>query len=147
MKVILVEDVPRLGAKGDVVKVKDGHARNYLIPSGKALLANAGNLARLTDTMKLEEMRDRKDRRAAERVAERLAGVSCTIRVQADEADKLYGSVGQREIAQSLEDQGLELEVHAVQLDEPIKMLGVYPVTIELYKGVTAEIRVWVVRE
>lgn len=147
MKVILTEDIPRLGAKGELVTIKDGYGRNYLIPSGKALLATPANLARLENRMKKEEAAVRRDRAAAERLAERLSGVSCTIRVQADEGDKLYGSVGPRDIAQVLTDQGIEVEPAHVLMDEHIKMLGVYPVEIELFKDVHGEVKVWVIRE
>lgn len=147
MKVILTEDVPRLGAQGDVIGVKDGYARNYLIPSGKALPATPGNLAKLKDRMRLEEARVRKDRRAAEHLALRLAGTSCTIRVQADENDKLYGSVHERDIARALEEQGVEVDPNRIVLTEPIKLLGVYPVKVHLFTDVDAEIKVWVIRE
>ena len=83
----------------------------------------------------------------AEHAAQRLNGVSCTVRVQADESDKLYGSVGPRDIARALEDQGVEVEPHSIVMEEPLKMLGVYPVKIELFKDVEAEIRVWIIRE
>lgn len=147
MKVILTEDVPRLGARGDVVTVKDGYGRNFLIPSGKALPATAGALAQLEIKVKLDEARVKKDRRAAEQMAEKLSGVSCTVRVQADEGDKLYGSVHERDIAQALDEQGIETDQHNIILTEPIKMLGVYPVKIRLFSDVEAEIKVWVIRE
>jgi large subunit ribosomal protein L9 len=147
MKVILLEDIHRLGSKGDVVKVKDGYGRNYLIPSGKALPATDGALAQLKIKVQLDESRVRKDKRAAEQMAERLSGVSCTVRVQADEGDKLYGSVGERDIAAALDEQGYETDPNNVILDEHIKMLGVYPVKIRLFKDVEAEIKVWVIRE
>jgi len=147
MKVILTEDIPRLGAKGELVNIKDGYGRNYLIPSGKALLATAANLAHLETRMKKEEARVRKDKAEAERLAERLSGVSCTIRVQADEGDKLYGSVGPRDISQSLSDQGIEIDPQNILMDEHIKMLGVYPVEVELFKDVRGEIKVWIIRE
>lgn len=147
MKVILVEDVPRLGHRGEVVKVKDGYARNFLIPTGKALAATPGNLARLDDKVRLDEIRVKKDQRHAEQVAGSLSGVSCTVRVQADENDRLYGSVGPREVAAALEEQGIEVDPQRIMLDEHLKMLGVYPVRIELFKDVSAEIKVWVIRE
>jgi len=147
MKVILVEDVSRLGTRGEVVKVKDGYARNFLIPTGKALPATAGNLARLNDKVRIDEIRLRKDRRHAEQVAESLSGVSCTVRVQADENDRLYGSVGPREISSALEEHGIEVDPHKIMLDEHLKMLGVYPIRIELFGDVSAEIKVWVIRE
>jgi large subunit ribosomal protein L9 len=147
MKVILLEDVHRLGAKGDVVNVKDGYGRNYLLPSGKALPASDGALAQLKIKVQVDESRIRKDKRAAEQMAERLSGVSCTVRVQADEGDKLYGSVGERDIAVALEEQGYATDPANVIMDEHIKMLGVYPVRIRLFKDVEAEIKVWVIRE
>jgi large subunit ribosomal protein L9 len=147
MKLILTEDIPRLGSQGDLVTVKDGYGRNYLIPSGKALPATPGNLAKLDDRMRIEEARQRKDKRLAEEMAERLSSVSCTIRVQADEHDKLYGAVHERDIAQSLADQGVEIDPHSVVLEEPLKMLGVYPVKLRLFKDVQAEIKVWIIRE
>jgi len=147
MKVILTQDVPRLGHQGDVVNVKPGFGRNFLIPAGKALLATAGNLSQLKIRMRSEETRAMKDRRAAEELAGRLNTVSCTIRVQADEADKLYGAVHERDIVSALEDQGFAVDPHAVVLEEPLKMLGVYPVSIRLFADVKAEIKVWVIRE
>jgi large subunit ribosomal protein L9 len=147
MKVILVEDVPRLGSRGDVVTVKDGYARNYLIPSAKALPASDGALKQLAVKVRLDEARVKKDKRRAEEIAQRMTGVSCTIRVQADEGDKLYGSVGPRDIAHALEEQGYETDPGAIVMDEHIKMLGVYPVNIRLFDGVEAEIKVWVIRE
>jgi large subunit ribosomal protein L9 len=147
MKVILTQDVPRLGHQGDVVNVKPGFGRNFLIPTGRALLATAGNLSQLKVRMRSEESRAMKDRRAAEELAGRLNTVSCTIRVQADESDKLYGAVHERDIVSALEDQGFSIDAHTVVLDEPLKMLGVYPVSIRLFAGVTAEIKVWVIRE
>jgi len=147
MKVILMEDVQRLGSQGDVVTVKDGYGRNFLIPAGKALPATAGNLERLKATVRLKDMQVKKDTRQAEIMAEKLSGVSCTVRVQADESDKLYGSVGPREIVAALEEQGVSLDVSHIVMDEHIKMLGVFPVPVKLFKGVEAEIKVWVIRE
>lgn len=147
MKVILTEDVHRLGSRGEVVTVKDGYGRNFLIPSGKALPATAGALEQLKIKVQVDEARVKKDKKAAEQVAERLSGVSCTVRVQADEADKLYGSVGEKDIATALEEQGHPTDSANVIMDEHIKMLGVYPIKIRLFKDVEAEIKVWVIRE
>jgi len=147
MKVILVEDIHRLGSRGDVVTVKDGYGRNFLIPTGKAMPATAGALELLKIRVQVDEARVKKDKRAAEQMAERLTGVSCTVRVQADEGDKLYGSVGERDIATALEEQGYETDPGSIILSEHIKMLGVYPVKVHLFKDVEAEIKVWVIRE
>jgi large subunit ribosomal protein L9 len=147
MKVILTEDVKRLGSKGQVVSVKDGYGRNYLIPTGKAMHATPNNLVKLKDRARLEEAKEKRDKREAEEFAQRMSGVSCSVRVQADESDKLYGAVHERDIAQALEDQGIEVDPHTIILAEPIKMLGVYPVKLHLYRDVEAEIKVWIIRE
>jgi large subunit ribosomal protein L9 len=147
MKLILTDDVKRLGARGDIVNVRDGYGRNYLIPQGKALPATAENMVRLKDRARLEEAKQKKDKKAAEELAAKLAGVSCSVRVQADESDRLYGAVHERDIAQALEDQGVQIDVHAIILEEPIKMLGVYPIKLHLFREVEAEIKVWVIRE
>ncbi|MCD4691121.1 50S ribosomal protein L9 [bacterium] len=147
MKVILMEDVLRLGSLGDVVTVKDGYGRNYLIPQGKALAATAGNMAKLKATVRLKDMQVKKDTQQAEQMAEQLSGVSCTVRVKADESDQLYGSVGPREIVTALGEQGIAMDVSSVLMEEHIKMLGVFPVSLHLFKGVDAEIKVWVIRE
>ncbi len=147
MKVILTQNVPRLGSEGDLVTVKNGYGRNFLIPSGRAMAATEANLAKLEGMVKLKDLRVQKDSRNAQVVADRLSGVSCTVRVQADESDKLYGSVGPREVATALEDQGVEIDQSLIIMDEHIKMLGVFPVTIHLFKDIDAEIRVWVIRE
>ncbi len=130
-----------------MVTVKDGYGRNFLVSQGKALLATPGNLAKLEGKIRVDEQRVKKDRKAAEQMAEKLNSVSCTVRVQADESDKLYGAVHERDIAQALEDQGVQVPQQAIVLGEPIKMLGVYPVKIELFKDVAAEIKVWIIRE
>jgi large subunit ribosomal protein L9 len=147
MKVILTQDMPRLGNKGDVVNVKPGFGRNFLIPAGKALPVTPGNLSQLKVKMRVDETRAMKDRRAAEELAARLNTVSCTVRVQADESDRLYGAVHERDIAAALEDHGFAVDPHTIALDEPIKLLGVYPVQVRLYGDVRAEIKVWVIRE
>jgi large subunit ribosomal protein L9 len=147
MKVILTEDVSRLGAKGDVVTVRDGYGRNYLIPQRKAMRATPGNMVKLKDKARLEEAKEKRDKQAATEFAQRLAGVSCSVRVQADESDKLYGAVHERDIASALDEQGVQVDPHSIILGEPIKMLGVYPVKLHLFKDVEAEIKVWVIRE
>ena len=147
MQVSLTQDVLRVGQKGDVVNVKPGFGRNFLIPAGKALPVTPGNLAQLKVKIRVEETRAMKDRHAAEELAARLNTVSCTVRAQADEADKLYGAVHERDIAAALEDQGFSVDPHTIVLEEPIKLLGVYPVQVRLYSDVRAEIKVWVIRE
>ena len=147
MKLILTEDVKRLGSRGDVVTVKDGYGRNFLIPARKAMPATSGNLVKLNDLERLEEAKLKRDRSEAQAFAGRLAGVSCSVRVQADESDKLYGAVHEREIAAALEEQGIEVDPQWIVLEEPIKMLGVFPAKVHIFKDVEAEIKVWVIRQ
>jgi large subunit ribosomal protein L9 len=147
MDVILREDVEKLGHAGEVVTVKDGYARNFLLPRGLAYLATDGNRRRLD-----AEQRQR-DRRAAAEVsgardeAARLGAVSLSFTMKAGEGDKLFGSVTAGDIAEHLKAEGMLVDRRAIELDEPLKALGAYKVPIRRHADVKAEIRVWVVKE
>lgn len=146
MKVILQQDVNKLGKKGDIVEVAEGYGRNYLLPRGLAVLASEG---KLKEAALVKERRARKEERAlreARGLAEKLHGLSVTITSRAGEGGKLYGAVTSRDIAQALERLlGKMVDKRKVGLSEPIKMLGSYSVTIRLYPGIQAEIDVNVV--
>jgi len=147
MEIILLQDVSGLGKRGEKKKVADGYARNFLIPMRKAVSA-AGSGARVfEETQKQFEIEQRKKRKEAEKVAERLREVSCTISARAGEDDHLFGSVSAQDIAQSLAAQGIEIDKKMILLEEPIKQLGVYTVDVRVYKDLDAPIKVWVVRE
>jgi large subunit ribosomal protein L9 len=148
MKVILKEDLSNLGAAGDVVDVKAGYARNYLIPQGLAYLASAGNIRRLEDERKRGEERSRKDFLEARRRASQLEGVSITFQARAGEEGKLFGSVTNGDIADRLKEQGLDFELDRrwVQIEEPIKSVGEYQVPVRLHADVTVPIEVRVER-
>ncbi len=146
MDVILLKDVENLGRMGSVVSVSRGYARNYLIPKGMAGLVSDGQRREVAERMRLEEVRDRKRRTAAEDLASRYADLSCTISVQAAEDEKLYGSVRARDIAAALTEQGLTVEARQVVLEEPIEQLGVYTVPIKLHPEVEVAAKVWIVR-
>ncbi|MBI4542313.1 MAG: 50S ribosomal protein L9 [Gemmatimonadetes bacterium] len=147
MDVILRQDVDKLGRTGDVVSVKDGYARNFLLPRGLALQATDGNRRRL------EAERRQRERKASAEVARwrqlsmDLEPVSLTFTMKAAEGDKLFGSVTSGDIAERLQAEGFAIDRKAIELDEPIKALGVYQVPIRLHHDVKPEIRVWVVRE
>jgi len=147
MEVILREDVSGLGVRGDVVKVRDGYARNYLFPKKLAVPATEGSKKFLEQESRLRERRDMKLKESLKAVAEKMENLSCTIVVQAGEEDKLYGSVGPHEIAKAVNEQGFEIEHRQVILEEPIKKLGVYTVPIRLHREVEVPIKVWVVKE
>lgn len=147
MKVILTQDIPTLGKRTDVVEVKPGFARNYLIPQGKALPASDANLKRLQQSIKHDDLKQNRNKGKAEELAKKLAEVSCTATVQAGEDDKLFGSVTAADIAGLLAGQGLEIDKRRIALEEPIKKLGVYNIPIKLHQDVEAIIKLWVVRQ
>jgi large subunit ribosomal protein L9 len=147
MELILREDVEGLGVRGDVVKVKAGYARNYLIPKRLAVPANEAQKRILEKESKLREIRDDRMKQNLQLVAEKLKDLSCTIVVQAGEEDKLYGSVTAHDIAEAVTQQGFEIEQKQVMLDEPIKVLGIYNVPVRLHKEIEVPVKIWVVKE
>jgi large subunit ribosomal protein L9 len=147
MKVILREDVEKLGKAGEVVKVADGYGRNYLIPRNLALLANVRNMKTLDHDRRVIETRAKKTRKAAEDTASTLSGLSLTLRAKAGEEGKLFGAVTSRDIAEALEKAGVKVDRKSVQLAEPIKQLGDYKVKIRVAAEVGSEISVSVVAE
>ncbi|MCB0281202.1 MAG: 50S ribosomal protein L9 [Calditrichae bacterium] len=147
MKVLLREDYKGLGEAGAVVKVKDGFARNFLIPQGIAYIATDQNQKRYENDLKQQSWRTERDKHKAEELAKTLENVSCTISVQVGEEDKLFGSVTAQNIADNLAEQGYKIDRRKIQLDEPIKSLGIYSVGIKLHQDVDASVKVWVVKE
>jgi large subunit ribosomal protein L9 len=147
MDVILREDVEKLGAAGDVVTVKDGYARNYLLPRGLAYPATDGNKRRLAAEQKSRVRRADAEVARAGELATRLEAVSLSFTMKAGEGDKLFGSVTSADIAERLKGEGFEVDKKTVELHEPIKALGVYKVPVRLHADVKPEIRVWVVKE
>lgn len=147
MEVILTQKVQGLGERGDVVRVKDGYARNYLFPKRFALPSSENQKRVLSEENRLHDARDAKLRQSVQAVAEKMKGLSCTLVVQAGEEDKLYGSVTGHDVAKAISDQGFAVDHHQVVLDEPIKKLGVYTVSVRLHRDVEVPIKVWVVKE
>ena len=147
VRIILRQDIEDLGELGEIVDVKPGYARNYLLPQGFAYEATAANLRRHEEEREHLVKRSMRDRDKAEKVAERLAGVSVTLEVKAGEEGRLFGSVTSADIASRLADQGIEIDRHILRLAEPIKQLGVYKVPIRLHAEVQPEVSVWVVAE
>jgi len=148
MELILKEDVKNLGARGELVDVKPGFARNYLIPKGLAIVATKASRRILEEEKRQREVRDRKLKRDLRETAEELKNLSVTIVVQAGEEDQLYGSVSERDIAEAVsKESGIEITPRQVELEKPIKVLGVYTVTINLHADVEAQVKVWVVKE
>ncbi|ABS68351.1 50S ribosomal protein L9 [Xanthobacter versatilis] len=146
MDVILLERVAKLGQMGEVVKVRDGYARNFLLPNGKALRATKANKTRF-DTMKIElEARNLERRKDAEAVAEKLNGQSVAMIRQAGESGQLYGSVSTRDIADGLTAAGFTVDRQQVILNHPIKTLGVHVVPVTLHPEVEVTVKVNVAR-
>ena len=145
--VILKQDVEHLGSAGDVVEVKPGYARNYLLPQGLALRATEGNLNRIREEQRHEERAAERVRERAEALGERLQGRSLTFNVRAGEDGTLYGSVTVQDLVDRLAEDGLEVDREQVDLAEPIKELGVYNVAVDLHDDVRPELKVWVVAE
>ncbi len=146
MKVILLERVERLGALGDVVTVKDGFARNYLLPRSKALRANDANLKVFEAQRHDIEARNAQARSTAEKASGSIDGQSYVIIRQAGETGQLYGSVSGRDVADAIVEKGGQVERAMVVLDRPIKALGVHPVKVRLHAEVTVTVQVNVAR-
>jgi large subunit ribosomal protein L9 len=146
MEIILRQAVENLGKPGDVVNVKSGYARNYLLPHGLAYEATPGNLKRIQQERDRLEAAENERRAGAQGIAEKLEQVSLTFSARVGEEGKLFGSVTATDIAQQLETQGFHIEKRQIDLHEPIKALGVYRVPVRLHADVKPEIRVWVIK-
>ena len=142
MKVILREDVYNLGKSGELVTVKDGYARNFLLPRNLALLASAANVHQLEHEKKVIELRQAKLKGAAQDEAKKLEGVKVTIKRKVGDQDKLFGSVTALDIAEALAAAGHKLERRKIHLLEPIKAIGSFPVELRLHPAVTATVTV-----
>jgi large subunit ribosomal protein L9 len=147
MEIILRQAVENLGKPGDVVKVKPGYARNYLLPRGLAYEATPGNLKRIQQERDRLEAAENARRDTAQGLAEQLEQVSLTFSARVGEEGKLFGSVTTADIAQQLETQGFHVEKRQIDLHEPIKALGVYRIPVRLHADVKPEIRVWVIKQ
>ncbi len=147
MKIILLKDVEHLGKAGQIVQVAPGHARNFLIPQRQALVATAANVAQFESRRRQHEAVVERERRAAEALAKQLEADSLTAQVRVGEEDRLFGSVTAQTIHDLLTAKGYEVDRRAVQLDEPIRALGVYTVELRLHPEVVAQVKLWVVKE
>jgi large subunit ribosomal protein L9 len=147
VEVILREDVPSLGAIGDVVRVRPGYARNYLLPRGLAVEANRKNVAELEHQKRVIASKADRDQKSAEGVASKLEGVAVTVRARAGEEGRLFGSVTNLDVERLLAAKGLVVERRRILLEEPIKQLGTFPVAIQVGRNVRATIQVVVESE
>lgn len=147
MEVILREDIPKLGQRGDIVNVKDGYARNYLMPRKLAMRATAGNRKQVAEMKAAVARKAERDKAGAESLAAQLAEQELVIPAKAGESDQLFGAVTAMDIAAMLEAKGFQIDKRNVLLDEPIKTLGEYQVPVWLHREVTASVKLTVVRE
>jgi large subunit ribosomal protein L9 len=147
MRIILREDRENLGKAGDVVSVRPGYGRNYLLPAGLAVPATEKDEARMQHEQRVIAARVAKLAKEMQSEADRLSQVSVTLSRAVGEEDKLYGSVTNRDVAEALAEQGIKLDARKIQLDEPIKALGMTEVQVKLGHDVTAKLKVWVVKK
>lgn len=147
MKIILKEDLEKIGKAGEVVEVKDGYARNYLVPRNLAVPANKGNLVSIERILKEKDFRENKKKREALALKDKIEGISCTTEVLVGEEDKVFGSVTSIEIARLLKDKGFFIDKRNISLEEPIKALGVYSIPVKLHPEVIASLKLWVVKK
>ncbi len=145
MKLILREDIYNLGKSGELVNVKDGYARNYLLPRNLAMLASVSNVRQLEHEKQVIELRQKKTKGAAEEQAKKLEGATVKIARKIGEQDKLFGSVTGLDIAEVLAAQGLKIDRRLIHLPEPIKAAGQFDVEVRLHRDVTAKLKVEVV--
>jgi len=147
MEVILRADVPELGRRGDIITVKAGYARNYLLPRKLAMEATPGNRKQVADMKAAGARREATEKTAAESLAAQLAEITVELSAKAGESDQLFGSITAMDIAEALEAKGFSIDKRKVQLEEPIKTLGEYPVPVRLHREVTGSVKVVVSRE
>lgn len=146
MRVILKQEVANLGEAGDVVNVKPGYGRNYLIPRGLAMPASEGSLKQAEHQQRLAKAIRRQQLEAAQELGQKITATSITIRREAGEDDRLFGSVTNRDIADELASEGIEVDRRTIQLEDNIRTLGLFQVPVRLHRDVTANVRVYVMK-
>jgi large subunit ribosomal protein L9 len=147
MKVILRKEDEKLGHVGAVVDVKDGYARNFLLPKGIAYPASDGSIRALEEEKKQASRRLGKELKSSQHLAGEIEKVSITLQMKVGEDDKLFGAVTSQMIADALREKGFDIDKRIIDLEEPIKALGIYSVNVKLPQNVTGVVKVWVVRE
>ena len=146
MRVILKAEVPHLGDAGDIVKVAAGYGRNFLFPRGLAIPASEGSIKEVEHQQRLAAAIKRQQLDNAKELGKKLENSAVSIRREAGDDDKLFGSVTNRDIAEALAAEGIEIDRRTIQLDEPIRAIGLFTVGIRLHRDVQASVRVYVIR-
>lgn len=147
MDVILSKTIDKLGLEGDVVNVKDGFARNYLLPRKLAFRATADNLRRIEKQAKEREAKLQKELKTAQALAAEIEKISCTVAAEANEEEKLYGSVTEAEIASAIEVEGFTVDKKQIELEKPIEEVGIFEIGVRIHPQVTAKVRLWVTKK
>ncbi|MDD5259516.1 MAG: 50S ribosomal protein L9 [bacterium] len=147
MKVIMKDNIPKVGNKGEIVDVSAGYARNFLFPQALALEATTHNMLRYEEIKKVEAKHLAKHREEAKIIAEKIEKISCTLKVKAGEGDKLFGSVTSQDLQDALKKEGLVIDKKLIEIEKPIKELGLYHVPIRLTSDILPKLKVLVVKE
>ncbi|HPW44750.1 MAG TPA: 50S ribosomal protein L9 [bacterium] len=147
MQVILYQDVPNLGRAGEIVKVKEGYGRNYLVPRKLAVIANPANIKELEHQKRIVSAKQAKLKKHAEEIASKMKDLSLTIAREAGEEEKLFGSVTSKDIIAALRNEGFIIDRRDLQLEAPIKQIGIYDIPVRLHAEVTGTVKVWVVKK
>ncbi len=145
MMVILQKDVPKLGSVGDVIRVKDGYGRNFLVPRGLAVIANTRNVKQLDHQKRQANKVAAAALAEANELATKVTDTPVTLKAEVGEEGKIFGSITNRDIAAALAAEGVEVDRRNIQIESPIKSLGVYDVTVQIGSGVEAAVKVYVV--
>jgi large subunit ribosomal protein L9 len=147
MKIILKEDIKKIGKMGQIVDVADGFARNYLVPKGLAIEANTKNIRSVEHEKKIVHEKARKLKDSAQDLSSKISAMTITIKAKAGEEGKLFGSVTTMDIAEALHNEGIEIDKKRISLEEPIKRLGSYPINIKLHPDVSVQLNIQVIEE
>ena len=146
MEVILLKDLKGLGSEGEIVKVKPGFARNFLVPRGIALRASKSNLAVAEERKRIKEAKEYRVEKANQVLIDKLAKANITIEVQVGEEERIFGSVTTQDIQKSLEEKGITIDRSCILMEEPIKSLGVYNIPVQVTVDLESEIKVYVIK-
>jgi len=147
MKIILKENIEKLGDKNEIVNVKDGYARNYLFPKNLALKATKSNVNVIKELDRVKEKKEKSVIKTAQKLADKLKNISITVSTEAGEDEKIFGSVTTQQVAELLDEKGFKIDKHQIIIETPIKNLGVFNIPIKIHKEITAEVKLWVVKK
>ena len=146
MKIILLSDVENLGESGDVIAVNPGYARNKLIPQGLALRASNRNIAVANENKRVATSKLERENQALNVLAKKLSKVEITIEVKVGEEEKMFGSITNKDIHKELIDKGFEIEKNQISIEEPIKALGIYHISVKISKDITSDVKLYVIK-